>query len=97
MMLKETIEIHAFKCKEGGVFNRSDRRGASNALDDGHLAQKILGPQNRKHCLAGLRHIFDDFHGPGTDNKHPIAGFAFHDDDVAPMKHRFFDGIRDFG
>ena len=96
MFLKKVIEIDAFHRKKGGLFLRSDRSGPSNTVDDGHFAEKILGQQNCKHRLSGLPQVFNDLDRSLTDNKHPIARFAFPDNDIVLVKHRFFDSTRNF-
>ena len=96
MLLKKAVEIDAFDRKEDGLFNRSNRSRPSNTIDDGHLAEKIPGEQNRQHGLLGPPHVFDDFHGSLTDDEHSIPWFTFPDDDVVLLKHRFFDSARDF-
>ena len=85
-----------FSAKRVGLFNRSNRSRPSNTIDDGHLAEKIPGQQNRQHGFAGSPQIFDDFHGSLTDDKHPIARFTFPDDDVVLVKNRFLDSIGNF-
>jgi hypothetical protein len=97
MFLKKMVEIDTFDRQKGGLFLGSDRSGPSDTIDDGHFAQKILGEQNCKHRLSGSPQVFDDLDRSPTDNKHPIARFAFPDNDIVLMKHRFFDSTRNFG
>ena len=91
MFLKKVVEMDAFQREEQGILHGSDRSGSGHTIDDRHLAEKVPGAQNRKRSLPGLRQVFNNFHGAGTDNEHSIAGFAFSDDDVALFKCRFFD------